>query len=116
MKRTIILFVVGLFAAGVALADAPRVGVVTGTVFDPGGAPMPGATVQLNSERGSESAVSDEEGTFRFAFVIPDTYTVRADLSGFQSAEGTIVVSAGASVSRSPSVAVRAQRLPGPSS
>jgi hypothetical protein len=95
MKRTFILLAVGLFAASLAYADAPRVGVVTGTVFDPGGAPMPGATVQLISERGSESTVSDAEGRFKFAFVIPDEYTVRASLTGFQPAEGMIVVSAG---------------------
>jgi hypothetical protein len=95
MKHASVCFVVVVFAVCLAHADAPRVGVVTGTVFDPGGAPMPGATVQLTSDRGTESTVSDAEGGFRFAFVIPDTYTVRADLTGFQSAEGMIVVSAG---------------------
>jgi hypothetical protein len=95
MKQASICFVVVVFAVCGAFADAPRVGVVTGTVFDPGGAPMAGATVQLISDRGSETSVSDAEGGFRFAFVIPDEYTVRADLTGFQSAEGMIVVSAG---------------------
>jgi hypothetical protein len=77
------------------LADAPRTGVVTGTVVDPDGAPLPGATVQLFTEQGDMTAVSGEDGGFRFVFITPGEYTVRADLEGFQSAEGLIAVSAG---------------------
>jgi len=95
MKRTLGLIGALLVAAPLAFADAPRVGVVTGTVLDPGGAGMPGATVQLISERGTETAVSGEGGGFKFVFVIPGSYTVRADLSGFQPAEGEIMVTAG---------------------
>jgi hypothetical protein len=95
MRRATILTAAILLGAAIAMADAPRVGVVTGTVKAPDGAPIPGATVQLISERGAETAISDAEGAFKFLFVIPDTYTVRADLQGFQPAEGQIVVGAG---------------------
>jgi hypothetical protein len=91
----LIVSVIVLLGASLALADAPRTGLVTGTVIDPAGAPMPGATVLLMSERGDQSTVSDEGGDFIFSFIIPDVYVVRADLSGFQSAEGEIVVTAG---------------------
>jgi hypothetical protein len=81
--------------APLVFADAPRTGLVTGVVLDPDGAPMPGATVQLISDRGTETAISDEEGKFRFVFVMPGAYSARADLEGFQSPVGEIIVSAG---------------------
>jgi hypothetical protein len=84
-----------LLAAPLAIADAPQTGVVTGVVRGPDGAAMPGATVQLEGDRGSQSAVADADGGFRFVFIVPGSYTVRAALTGFQSAEGGIVVSAG---------------------
>jgi hypothetical protein len=95
MKRTMMVGLVVLVMAPLALADAPQVGVVTGVVHDPEGVPMPGATVQLISERGTMSGVSGADGSFRFLFIIPDEYTVRADLDGFQGAEGVIMVTAG---------------------
>jgi hypothetical protein len=78
-----------------ALADAPRTGVVTGRVVDPDGAPLPGATIQLIGGRGTETSITDTDGGFRFVFLVPGQYTVRADLEGFQSAEGVISVAAG---------------------
>jgi hypothetical protein len=91
-----LLFVVLiLLVAAAALADAPRTGIVTGVVVDPQGAAMPGATVQLQGERGSMTAVTDAEGGFRFAFILPGAYAVRADLAGFQPVQGEITVSAG---------------------
>jgi hypothetical protein len=81
--------------ASFALADAPQTGLVTGLVVDSQGAPLPGATVQLESEQGVLTAISTEDGSFRFAFATPGPYTVRADLAGFQPAAGAIVVSAG---------------------
>ena len=95
MRRVILVSFVVLISAGLAVADAPRVGMVTGVVEGPDGSPMPGATVQLISERGAETAIAGADGDFRFASVIPDTYTVRADLPGFQPAVGEIVVTAG---------------------
>jgi hypothetical protein len=77
------------------MADAPRTGLVTGTVLGPDGQAQAGVTVRLEGSRGVESAVTADDGRFRFVFVVPDAYTVRADLEGFQPAEGQIVVSAG---------------------
>jgi len=78
-----------------ALADAPQTGVVTGVVTDPDGNALPGASVQLIGEQGTMTAVSKENGRFRFVFLAPGTYTARADMPGFQTAAGEIVVSAG---------------------
>jgi hypothetical protein len=77
------------------VADAPQTGVVTGTVVGPDGDPMTGATVQLISGQGTMTAVTEDDGEFRFVFLVPGEYTARADLQGFQSAAGEIVVKAG---------------------
>ena len=90
-RRFLIVGAVLCVCAPLVFADAPRTGLVTGTVVDQGGAALPGATVQLQGERGSVTEVSDEEGAFKFFFVIPDVYVVRVDLEGFQPAEGEIV-------------------------
>ncbi len=95
MRRVLVMLGVVFAVASLAVADAPRNGLVTGTVAGPDGAPMAGATVQLQSGRGAESVVTGEDGKFQFNFVIPGAYTVRADLTGFQPAAGEIVVSAG---------------------
>jgi len=92
------LFLTGLVLAVCAplvFADAPRTGVVTGTVVDPDGAALPGATVVLVTEQGNMTAISNENGEFRFVFITPGEYTVRVDMQGFQPAEGLIQVSAG---------------------
>ena len=63
-------------------------GTVTGSVKDPTGAVIPGATVVLTSEtRGTKSApaVTNEAGTYVFPNVTPDTYTVEVTLQGFKT-------------------------------
>jgi hypothetical protein len=95
MKRVFWIVGLVLLCAPLALADAPQTGVVTGTVIDPSGAAMPGVTVQLISEQGTMTNISDADGKFMFVFLVPGMYTVQADMSGFQSAAGEIIVSAG---------------------
>ena len=53
VRRAVFMAIAVVASVALAWADAPRVGVVTGTVLDPGGQPMAGATVQLQSERGT---------------------------------------------------------------
>src|SRR2546426_5172744 len=90
----------GLMAA-LVLVSSPvfaqiTTGTVTGTVKDPTGLVIPGATVVLISEtRGTKSApaVSNETGSYVFPNVTPDTYTVEVTLEGFKTAKiGGIIV------------------------
>ena len=74
-------------------------GTVTGTVKDPQGGVIPGATVVLVSEtRGTKSApaVTNETGTYVFPNVTADTYTVEISLDAFKAVRRTgITVSGG---------------------
>ncbi len=80
-----------LFLATPALA---QYGQIEGQVTDATGAVLPGATVTaVNEDTGvSRSAVSDAGGDYRLAALIPGTYTVTAELTGFQTVQTTGVI------------------------
>ena len=88
---------------GVSILCAPRVsaqsitsGDVTGTVTDPTGAVVPGASLTLtnNATNLSKQTTTSGDGTYRFAFVDPGTYKVTMSAKGFRNQEhsGVIVV------------------------
>lgn len=89
---------------GVATAAPAQVttGSVVGTIRDPQGAVIPGATVVLVSEaRGTRSApaITDASGDFVFPNVTVDTYTVEVVMDGFRTLRRTgVAVSAGSRV------------------
>lgn len=59
---------------------------LSGTIFDPQEAVVPGVTVTLVSEAtgASREAVSDDEGRYVFRNVMPGVYSVQAELVGFK--------------------------------
>src|SRR5262245_19925640 len=72
---------------------------VTGTVKDPQGAVIPGATVTLISEtQGTQSSdvFTNNNGDFTFANVKPDRYSLQVTMEGFKTLKKSgIIVSAG---------------------
>ena len=59
---------------------------LTGVVTDAQNAVLPGVTVTASSPAliGTQSAVTEANGSYRFATVPPGTYTLTFELSGFQ--------------------------------
>jgi hypothetical protein len=101
MKRNLlaVLAAAGLMAslmAAPALADGPETGIIRGSVKDAQGNPLPGVVVTLSGPRGSQDAVTDNSGSYRFALLVPGDYRVRAEMEGFQPVEAGAAVSAGA--------------------
>jgi len=87
------LFSVLLFAI-VPLAVTPAgaqslTGQLSGTVVDSSDAVLPGVTITLVNELSGDqrTTVSNDSGNFVFAAVQAGTYTVKAELSGFQTIE-----------------------------
>ena len=92
----LLLFAVALYpvrSTGQSLTS----GDVAGTVLDPTGAAIPGATVTLtNNETGAkQTASTSSTGAYRFALLNPGSYSVAVTASGFQSAQQKAVVSVG---------------------
>jgi hypothetical protein len=65
-------------------SQTPSTGALTGLVFDPSGAVLPGAVVRLtNQETGAtDSATSNEEGSFSFLLLPPGDYEVQTSKTG----------------------------------
>lgn len=67
------------------LAQTATTGQVIGTVKDPTGAVVPGASITLTSASGEKRSVtSDAEGNFRLALVPTGTYSLTVDAKGFK--------------------------------
>src|SRR5499425_264825 len=92
MRRKMLMVSAALVATLIAGSSAAlaqiTTGTVTGTVKDPTGAVIPGATVVLISEtRGTRSApaITNETGDYVFPNVTGDTYTVEVTLDAFKT-------------------------------
>lgn len=101
-----------LLAAAVAGAQDLR-GRVQGTVSDPTGAVVAGATLTLRNENTGvqSSQVSGEAGQYLFDYVPPGTYTLSAELAGFkQFVQRNILVQARADVTVNVSLEIGSAR------
>src|SRR6266481_8266495 len=87
----VLLFSFALFAQA-------NFGRILGTVSDPSGAVLPGASISiLDTERGlARTLTTDEVGQYNAPSLIPGTYTVRVEFPGFKTlARGNVVVEVG---------------------
>lgn len=85
LKKRLILFSLVLGLCCVSFLQA-QTGTLTGIVVDETDVPLPGVEVSISSPElisPQLSQVTGEKGFFRFNFLPPGTYTVRATLSGF---------------------------------
>ena len=72
---------------------APADLVVSGSIVDESGGVIPGATVSLLRQNSATlSATSKGDGTFSFEGVGAGTYVLKAEISGFETYQKTIVV------------------------
>jgi hypothetical protein len=88
-----VVVVVGVVLTGIAFPQTSR-GTVTGTVTDPEGAVVAGASVTLtNVATGvSRASITNGEGLYRFDAVDPGTYKIAFQVSGFAILENTDVI------------------------
>ena len=86
-------------------------GKISGTVTDQSGAVLPGVTVNLKSvERATmRSTVTNAQGEYVFASLVPGNYEVTAELSGFSTQQTRTNVPVGATVNVNVQMAVGAQ-------
>src|SRR5438093_8056655 len=90
----VLLFSVTLIAQG-------NFGRILGSVKDPTGAVLPGATVNIiDTQRGlTRTVTSDEAGLYNAPTLIPGTYTVRVEFPGFKTlSRENVVVEVGSEI------------------
>src|SRR5262245_46009383 len=79
-------------------AMAQGLGAIGGMVVDGTGGALPGVTLTLSNPGGLSdnlTTVTDAQGAYQFPRLVPGTYSVRGELSGFQTVvQGNIVVNA----------------------
>src|SRR6266851_156894 len=89
-----------------ARAQSPS-GALTGTVLDPGGAVIAGASVTLEHPDSGlkRTAITDDRGEFHFGPLPPGEYRLRVNATGF--AERTVLVTVSVSSRPSASIVMR---------
>jgi hypothetical protein len=88
MIKTIVLFCAVALLAALPM-KAQSAGTIRGSVLDPSGAAIKGATVQIQNpvSHYSQSTQTDNQGNFVFANIPYNNYHVSAVASGFESGE-----------------------------
>jgi len=83
-----------LVVASALSAHAQNVGMVSGTVKDPQGLTVPGASLTLLNRlsKATQSAVSDEHGRYTMANIAYGTYVLTVELSGFTTVQQVVEV------------------------
>jgi len=83
--RVALLLALCLIVAVGAFAQTSTSGSIEGKITDKAGTPLPGVTLEIKSPnlQGTKVAVSDATGTFRFGFLPPGVYSMKATLTGF---------------------------------
>jgi hypothetical protein len=85
MKKVLVLFVALLFVAAFGYTQTATAD-IHGKVLSEDGGPLPGVTVTLTGDKiGTRTAVTTEEGNFRFLKLPVGNYTVKFELEGFDT-------------------------------
>src|SRR3990172_1399332 len=94
----VITLVITLLPVLTAAQNGP--GALAIVVRDSSGGAIPGATIRILNEDTSAAvdAVSDEQGSYRAAALVPGRYRVEAQLDGFESAVRRIAIESGRAV------------------
>jgi outer membrane receptor protein involved in Fe transport len=87
--RRHVLTLLLLFGIASPLSAQERTGSIAGTVKDSSGGILPGALVEATSPSlvGTQTAVADGQGNYRFPALTPGIYEITATLQGFSSAK-----------------------------
>ena len=74
---------------------AQSTGIISGTVVDDAGSPLPGANVVVTGPQLSEATVANDNGSYSIPSLPPGRFTVTASFVGFETLSKTVSVSVG---------------------
>ena len=83
----VLILVFGSVAAALGQTVSTTTGAINGKITDASGAVMPGVTVTISSPsmQGTRTDTTGADGIYRFSAIPPGDYTVRYELSGFET-------------------------------
>jgi hypothetical protein len=83
----VLILVLGSVAAALGQTVSTTTGAINGKITDASGAVMPGVTVTITSPsmQGTRTDTTGADGIYRFSAIPPGDYTVRYELSGFET-------------------------------
>src|SRR3954469_3371928 len=86
LRFVTVLGLMGLLWSATAYGQAVY-GSILGTVIDPQGAAVPNAKVIVTNQRKgtTDTTTTNNDGNYSVTHLIPDTYTVHFESSGFKS-------------------------------
>src|SRR5882672_9024940 len=90
-RRSLVVLVLLLATAAIAAAQGTT-GTISGRIVDPQGLAVPGVTVTVTGAQGAKTGVTDGSGRFTVPFLIPGTYSMKAELQGFKTIEQKDIV------------------------
>ena len=102
-----------LFFLALASATIPAIaqtGTVKGALTDDSGAVIPAATVTLTGNGAAKTTQTQADGSYTFSGVQPGSYSVSANLPGFQPFSKPVVVAAGTTVQAPIQLAIAAEK------
>jgi len=92
----LVVVIAGSVGFAHSFQSANSAGSISGTVTDPSGAVVPGATVTISSDHFAETVSTDDIGRYSASTLVPEHYTVRIRANGFSTFEKTgLIVSPG---------------------
>src|SRR3954447_24864805 len=83
----VLVLVFGSVAAALGQTVSTTTGAINGKITDSSGAVMPGVTITITSPsmQGVRTDTTGADGIYRFSAIPPGDYTVRYELSGFET-------------------------------
>lgn len=111
--RSLVFFCLLLFPLAVLSQSSSAFGSVSGTVLDPHGRPIAGATLTLrnNDFTASRNVVTDDDGRFTAAFLTAGPYSVKVAAAGFELKKPvTVTVGAGVNTNLEVRMAVKGEK------
>jgi hypothetical protein len=108
IPRNLLVFLALLSATFQAMAQPT--GTVKGALTDDSGAVIPAATVTLTGNGAAKTAQTQADGSYTFSGVQPGSYSVSANVPGFQPFTKPVVVAAGTTVQAPIQLAIAAEK------
>ena len=71
----------------IVAAAQETTGTITGRLLDAQGLAVPGVTITVTGPQGARTTVTDAEGRYTMPFLVPGTYNVKAEITGFKTVE-----------------------------